>query len=114
MFVFFDSRLTRAGRHEPQASDEFRCAACDALRHVVARRANVAQGVDEQDDQDIIKGLTLAANAMSTAAERVISHPNQADLVSDPEEVMFIKRLGETMASMAGVPSQHDHGREHA
>ena len=72
------------------------------MRHVVARRANVAQGVDEQDDQDIIKGLTLAANAMSTAAERVISHPNQADLVSDPEEVMFIKRLGETMASMAG------------
>ena len=75
--------------------------ACDALRHVINRRSNIAQSADEADEADIIKGLTVAANALSSAAERVTSNPNQQDLISDPEEVMFIKRLAETMLTMA-------------
>ena len=85
-----------------QASDEFRVPACDALMSVVSRKTNVAQGVDEKDEKDIIKGLTLAANAMSTAAERIVSHPNQSDLISDQEEMVFVKRLAEAMTMMSG------------
>jgi hypothetical protein len=85
-----------------QASDEFQVPACDALMSVVSRKTNVAQGVDEKDEKDIIKGLTLAANAMSTAAERIVSHPNQSDLISDQEEMVFVKRLAEAMTMMSG------------
>jgi len=95
-------RLTDDTSITSQASDEFRVPANDALMSVVSRKTNVAQGVDEKDEKDIINGLTLAANAMSTAAERIIAHPNQSDLINDQEEMIFIKRLAETMTVMSG------------
>ena len=45
--------------------------------------------------------MVLAANALSAAAEHIVSHPQQSDLISDSEELEYIKRLADTMAAMA-------------
>jgi len=84
-----------------QMSSDFRVAACDALRNVIARKSTAAQVAEPADEADIIKGLTLAANALSATAERITANPNQQDLLNDPEEVEFIRRLADTMSTMA-------------